>query len=374
MSYKSESLTRIKSSNRSDVFNLLYSGNSFTKQEIAYKLYLSLPTVTANLSYLLDLGIICKSGYKDHTGGRRAITYSLNSNFRVAIGLDITKNHITTVVVNLRGDVLHRETVKYLYERTDAYFRYLGQLVDECVNASGVSESSILGVGIGVPGLVDESSETIRYGKTMNFTGVTREEFSRYIRFPTFMINDAKAAAGAEFWTHPELNTFFYVMLSDYVGGALIIDGHLYGGYATHSAEIGHICLEPNGKQCYCGNRGCSDPYLSATALSQFTDGNFEVFFELLEHRNPTVLKAFDTYLEYLCRAATNAYVLLECPIVLGGYVGSHLEPYIGEIQKRVARMNQYDPGTFIRTCRYKTEPIAAGSALYFISNYISSF
>ena len=88
---------------------------------------------------------------------------------------------------------------------------------------------------------------------------------SRYIPYPTALLNDANAAGFAETWINKDIKTAFYLMLSNNIGGAVIIDGSPYAGYHHHSGEVGHLCIERNGRPCYCGQKGCVDRYLAAT-------------------------------------------------------------------------------------------------------------
>ncbi len=224
------------------------------------RLGLSLPTVTQNLTDLLDEGLIAESGTRGNTGGRSAVAYSCVASAHTAIGMDITKHHITAVALDLRGRILGGIREKHTFERSDAYYRQLGRVVDQVIEQNEIAPESVLGVGFGVPGLITEDNRGVFYGKILNFTGATVEEFSHYIPFPAKLFNDANAACFAETWLTEDVDNTFYIMLSNNVGGAVRINRLMYPGDNLHAGEVGHLTIHPEGKPCYCGQRGCVMP------------------------------------------------------------------------------------------------------------------
>ena len=209
----------IKQKNRTSIFSLFRSGRPLRRQDIVTALDLSLPTVTNNLEELKKEGLITQTGSIGNTGGRRARAYSLVTNARTAIGLDITRHHVTAVAVDLQGTIITSHRHRLDFERTDAYYRELGNIVRQIVSAAELDEKNILGVGIGVPGLVPADHRTVFYGGVLGFTGATCAEFSKYIPYPTALQHDTDAACFAEMWVSPDTQNAFYIMLSASVGG-----------------------------------------------------------------------------------------------------------------------------------------------------------
>ncbi len=364
----------IKKLNRTNVFQLLRQFNGLTKQDIVATLQLCLPTVTQNISELQSEGLVAESGSVGNTGGRRARVYDIVRDARAAIGLDITSNHVTVVVVDLTGSVSYCLRTRRRFEQTDSYYRYLGDLVHQAVTESQLDESRVLGVGIGVPGLVTEDHDTVFFGKILNFTGATCSEFSKYIPYETRLFNDANAANFAEIWSCKELKNAFYLMLSNNIGGSMVIDSKIYAGEHLRSGEVGHMCIVPNGRECYCGQKGCVDSYLAATKLSELTDGNLAAFFLLLKNHDKKALAVWETYLEHLVMTVNNLYMAFDCTIILGGYVGEYIGDYLSDIQALASQRNTFeDNADYLRVCSYKTETIAAGAALNFIARFLES-
>ena len=366
---------KIKKTNRSQIFNLLYKKDSLSKRDIQLQLGLSLPTVTQHLTDLLNEGLIFQNGYMRNTGGRNAITYSFKDDAKLAIGLDITRHHITAVVINLQGAVIAQLRIRYTFERTDTYLRRLGEVVNQIISENAIDISRVLGVGVGLPGLTNASYDRIVYGKILDIEDSTTEDYSRYIHFPVRIFNDANAACDIELYstTNTKPNGF-YIMLSNNVGGAIFINDSVYTGDDFRSGEIGHLNIHPGGLRCYCGQRGFVDPYCSATVLTAISDGNLNQFFELLEQGDQTAQSIWSAYLQHLALAIRNVRVLFDCPIIIGGYVGAYIDKYLDELKQILDTYNSFDKNSdYVVACKYKTESIAAGAALYFVKKFLSA-
>ena len=364
----------IKQKNRTSIFGLFRHNRQLSRQDIVTALDLSLPTVTHNLEELKKEGLITQTGSIGNTGGRRARAYSLVSNARTAIGLDITRHHVTAVAVDLQGTIIISRRRRLDFERTDEYYKELGNIVRQIVTAAELEESSILGVGIGVPGLVTEDHQTVFYGGVLGFTGATCAEFSKYIPYPTALMHDTDAACFAEMWVSPGTQNAFYIMLSASVGGTVYIGGNQYSGSKMRAGEIGHTVVVPGGKPCYCGRRGCVDPYCSASALTGVTDGDLKLFFQQLEAGDESVKAVWQEYLSHLAVAVANLRMLFDCDIIIGGYVGSFMDAHIDQLRELVLQLSTFDDNAdYVRPCQCKTEDVAAGSALKYISAFLNS-
>lgn len=364
----------IKKINRSNIYRHFLNNDALTKQNLVNDLQLCLPTVTKNVDALMEAGLIQKSGSQGHTGGRRAITYSLIRNARVAFGIDITQTHIVFVALDLTGKIISSVRYRMKFEPTDTYYQYVGRTLQDLVQTLTLKDEQILGVGIGLPALVDADKKSIFYSKIINLSDTTLEDFSRYIPYPIALYNDANAAAFTETWINHDMKNAFYLMLSNNIGGSMVINGSVYSGDGQRSGEIGHVTLVPNGRHCYCGQSGCVDCYLAATNLSDLTDGSLEAFFKGLKEGDMLLTETWNTYLDYLASTVNIIRMLLDCNVILGGYVGEYMDSYIEELRLRAARLNTFaDNADYLQLCSYKKESIAAGAALYFIDEFTNS-
>ena len=371
MNKETNILLDLKAENRNKIFNKILELGSASGPELAYELKLSRPTITQNVNALKEDGLVYECGTLGHTGGRRAKTYAVNGKSRVAIGLDITQNYITVVMIDLCGEIVYEKRIRKLFGLKDSYMRQLGELVKEAVQSNQVEERQVLGVGIAVPGLITEDYKTVFYGEILEFTGADVKEFGKYIPYPCRLYNDADAGGYAEISKRPELSDAFYISLSNNVGGAVLIDHKVYKGEGPRSGEIGHMTLVPDGKTCYCGKKGCMEAYCNARILSENTGGNLEKFFQQLAVGNEKYEEIWEEYLKYLSIAVNNTRMLFDCKIILGGYVGAYIEEYLPALKRKAASRNTFENNAeYLLACKVKKDALALGSALPFVHEF----
>ena len=138
------------------------------------------------------------------------------------------------------------------------------------MDAHHIDKTTILGLGIGVPGPVNAKGVV---NKCINLGwGVFNiaDELTRLTGFPVKAGNDANVAALGEFWKGggQDYDNVVFVTLGTGVGGGIVVEGNLLHGAHGSGAEIGHICVNPEETtRCNCGNYGCVEQYCSATGI-----------------------------------------------------------------------------------------------------------
>lgn len=362
----------VKRRNRNRIFRFLCRSGIVSNPDIAYELKLSLPTVTQNTKELLELGLLLDNGELDSTGGRKARALSVNGNARLAAGLDITRNHIGLLLTNLKGEILKYERIPYSFQKEAEYFQKLNKRLELFLDEARADRENLLGIGISVPGIVDYQKKEITNSHALDITALSFQEIEQYFSFPCHFLNDANAGAYAEGICRNTKKQFFYLSLSNTVGGAFFHDGRLMYGGKFRCGEVGHMTIVPDGRDCYCGKSGCLDSYCSAKRLSDLTEGSLESFFEGLDQGDAVLRLAWEQYVRYLAIAVNNIHMVLDCDMILGGYVGSYLTKYLDQIRKQVSERNTFsEKGDFIQSCRFQTGAAALGAALYVAEEFI---
>lgn len=369
------SVNEIKIKNRQTIYQYIRDYGPVSKQDIVVALQLSLPTVTQNLDYLKEQGLIDDSQKIKNTGGRNAAAYTYVKSAKHAIGVYVSAHHINASVVDLSGSVLHtvREKVRFDLD-DDAYLRKLGAAVERVKEEAGISEENLLGVGVSVPGLVSGDGTYVTYGLTLDFTGKTLEEIAKYIPYRTRLFHDAYAAGIIVAWSNDRVRNAFYISLSNSIGGAIIMGNEIFGGEDHKSGELGHMTVVPKGgEKCYCGKYGCLDTVCNAGKLDSYTDGNLEEFFARLKSGDETAAGLWDEYLENLATAVHNMRILLDIDVILGGYVGAYIGDYMEELRDRVDAKNPFGDKAqdYLYLSEYDGEECSAGAAVYFVKEFL---
>lgn len=361
----------LKRQNRNKVFNKIREAGSISSTALAYELHLSRPTIKQNLDELLDTGYIYESGSFGHTGGRRAKAYSVAKKRKTAIGVDLTSNHITVLLIDLCGNIIYEKRIKSIFSLEDSYMMQLGDLIKQALDSQEIKQENVLGMGIAVPGLVSEDHKRIFYGEILQFTDVSVKTIGKYIPFPCRLYNDADAAGYAEISQSKDPADSFYISLSNHVGGAILIDRKVYKGGGPRSGEVGHMTIVPNGRECYCGQKGCFETYCNEAVLSNLSDGDLALFFKKLEVKDILCTNAWNKYLEYLSIAVNNVRMLFDCKVILGGYIGAYLEKYLPKLREMTAKRNPFEnDAEYLSVCEVKREALALGGALPFIHEF----
>ena len=364
----------VKKINRSKVYQYIYRKKITSKLQIVQDLQMGLSTVSQNLNLLEQDGLIEKNGYFESTGGRKANAIQIVSDFRISIGIGILKNMFHITAVDLYGNALYTDTIPLPYSNTPDYYKQVTDKIKEFSATNQYDEEKILGVSIATQGITSPDHSTVLYGNIMNNTGMILEDFSRYLPYPCYLEHDSKSAAFLELWKHPELDSAVVFLLNRNLGGAIITNHQIHQGSSMHSGTIEHICINPDGPLCYCGNRGCLETYCSANALEQAAGMNIKDFFSLLrEKKSPQLTQIWKDYLHHLAFAMKNLNLIIDAPIIISGY----LAPYFTE--EDIAYLAKYinvsapfalnKEQIFVGTNGQYTPAI--GAALFYVNQFI---
>lgn len=374
MSEKSLTNISVKKINRSKVYQYIYRKKITSKLQIVQDLQMGLSTVSQNLNLLEQDGLIEKNGYFESTGGRKANAIQIVSDFRISIGIGILKNMFHITAVDLYGNALYTNTIPFPYSNTPDYYKQVTDKIKEFIATNQYDEEKILGVSIATQGITSPDHSTVLYGNIMNNTGMILEDFSRYLPYPCYLEHDSKSAAFLELWKHPELDSAVVFLLNRNLGGAIITNHQIHQGSSMHSGTIEHICINPDGPLCYCGNRGCLETYCSANALEQAAGMNIKDFFSLLrEKKSPQLTQIWKDYLHHLAFAMKNINLIIDAPIIISGYLAPYfLEDDIAYLTKHINVSSPFalnKEHIFVGTNGQYTPAI--GAALFYVNQFI---
>ena len=376
MSEKGLTTIALKKINRSKIYQYIYRSKLTSKLQIVQDLQMGLSTVSQNLNLLENEGLIEKNGYFDSTGGRKANAIQIVSDFRISIGVGILKNMFHITAIDLYGNTICTDTIPLTYSNTAAYYQQLTDKVKDFIEKNQYLEDKILGVSIATQGITSPDNTTVIYGNIMNNTGMRLKDFSRHLPYPCHLEHDSKSAAFLELWNHPELDSAVVFLLNRNLGGAIITNHQIHQGCSMHSGTIEHICINPDGPLCYCGNRGCLETYCSANSLEQASGMTIKEFFPLLrEKKSPQLIQIWEDYLKHLAFAMKNLNLVIDAPIIISGY----LAPYFTEddtdyLLRQINSMTPFElKEEQILVGTHGQYTPAIGAALFYVEEFIHS-
>ena len=376
MSEKGLTTIALKKINRSKIYQYIYRSKLTSKLQIVQDLQMGLSTVSQNLNLLENEGLIEKNGYFDSTGGRKANAIQIVSDFRISIGVGILKNMFHITAIDLYGNTVYTDTIPLTYSNTAAYYQQITDKVKDFIDKNQYPENKILGVSIATQGITSPDNTTVIYGNIMNNTGMRLKDFSRHLPYPCHLEHDSKSAAFLELWNHPELDSAVVLLLNRNLGSAIITNHQIHQGRSMHSGTIEHICVNPDGPLCYCGNRGCLETYCSANSLEQASGMTIKEFFPLLrEKKSPQLIQIWEDYLKHLAFAMKNLNLVIDAPIIISGY----LAPYFTEddtdyLLRQINSMTPFElKEEQILVGTHGQYTPAIGAALFYVKEFIQS-
>ncbi|MCW8131070.1 MAG: ROK family protein [Planctomycetota bacterium] len=185
------------------------------------------------------------------------------------VAVDLGGTNIRAARVNERGEVLARDKTATLAESgMGAVAARMAELVNK------VRGPETIGIGVGTPGTPDPDTGVMK-SRAVNIPDSQGyplcPELTRITGLPAGADNDGNLAALGEYWLGAARGEHIVLLftLGTGIGGACVIDGHVYHGHSNLGTEFGHVSIDYNGRPCPCGVLGCVEQYGSAAAVGR---------------------------------------------------------------------------------------------------------
>ena len=191
------------------------------------------------------------------------------------LGIDLGGTFIKGGITDDAGRILIQDKIPTEREKGgDAVAENIAKLCKSLLEKANMSVSDIVGIGVGVPGMIDSARGEVVYSNNFGWEHfMLADKVKALMSLPVRIANDANVAALGEtkFGCGKEYNSTVMLTLGTGVGGGIVLDGKLVEGNRSAGAELGHSVIVAGGEQCTCGRKGCLETYASATALIRDT-------------------------------------------------------------------------------------------------------
>jgi predicted NBD/HSP70 family sugar kinase len=249
-----------------------YPSQPLSRPDLSLATGLSAASVTNVIRELLDEGIVQETGLVDSNGGRPRTILGMNPDYGYVIGVDVgeTRTRVELFDLAMTEKAKAEYPLNALEHNVDIVVGQILSGIDAVLADSAVDPAKILGVGIGVPGIIEQGTEAIVHGQTYGWDAVP---LGRMLRagtdLPLYFDNGAKTMGQAELWfgAGRGARSAIVVLIGSGVGASLISDGSTYRGATSSAAEFGHITVVTGGRRCRCGAIGCLEAYAGAEAI-----------------------------------------------------------------------------------------------------------
>lgn len=189
-----------------------------------------------------------------------------------AIGIDIGGTNTVFGIVDTHGHVVSKSSIQTnQYPTINLFIDAIKNKLDPLIEGVG-GISNIEGIGVGAPN-GNHYTGNIEHAPNLQWKGIVplSELMSEKIGVPVVITNDANAAAIGEmtYGATRGMKNFIMITLGTGVGSGIVIDGKLVYGHDGFAGELGHVCVERNGRLCGCGKNGCLEAYTSASGVAR---------------------------------------------------------------------------------------------------------
>jgi N-acetylglucosamine repressor len=257
--------------NVSLLIELVRRAGTVSRADLARQSRLSAPTVSNIVDKLIKRGIFNEVSLAPSSGGRPPVLLSIDPKAGYVIGIKLRADGLTTVVCDLDAQVVaSRETQASLVGNPAAAIQAIEQAVLRVLRDAVVPQTKVLGVGIGLPGIIDTDRGICNFShllwwRDVDLAGPLRKRLG----LPIWVDNDVNTLAVAEKWAGdaPDARDFVTLSVGRGIGLGIVIDRALYHGANGAAGEFGHMIIEPGGAKCECGRFGCLESIVGEGAL-----------------------------------------------------------------------------------------------------------
>lgn len=261
----------IRSDSRLDVLHVVLSAGEVTRNEIAQVTALSPATVATVVGELIAEGIVAETKMTVGRVGRPTATLEMNGARGCVIGVDVAETYVLAVLF----DTALNQIASVEVERDehllgpDLMVETIGEVIDGVLAQGGTARGDVLGVGVSLPGLVQEASGASVLIPNWTWRSVDLDHLRERVGLPLVIDNPLKAIATAELWLGRGRysSNLVTVNLGTGVGAAIVLDGRILRGATNSAGEWGHSLLVLDGRGCRCGRRGCVEAYVGAPGI-----------------------------------------------------------------------------------------------------------
>ncbi|NIO20560.1 MAG: ROK family protein [Candidatus Aenigmarchaeota archaeon] len=256
-----------KTHNTHLILKAIYCKGKISRADIARLTGLTRTTVSDAVAKLINDGLVAEVGLGPSGGGKPPILLSIVDNSRYLIGIDLADIEFRGALINLRGEIRHRFNLSIDGRNGDDALKLVYEMIDKLIS---FTDSPILGIGIGTPGLIDSKRGFVHNAVNLNWHNLyLRDLLEERYEFPIHIANDSQVAALAEFTfgDSKNISNLIVIKIGRGIGAGIILNRQLYFGESFGAGELGHVAIVDDGELCRCGHYGCLETVTSSQAI-----------------------------------------------------------------------------------------------------------
>jgi glucokinase-like ROK family protein len=393
--------TVINTLNKKNVLDLIRSESPVSRADLSRMTGLSLPTIMKITDELVDIQLAVEVGKGVSSGGKPPTLLEFRSNAFNLVGVEVSATEIVALLMDLRANILGQVNASFRIDATpEQLIQTIIETTRQVISQTGVEQESVLGVGIGIPALVDREAGKILFAPDWNWESVEiAGPVQQALQCPVRIDNVVRAYAVGEQWfgLGMGLSNFMCIYLGYGIGSAVVLNGELYSGSSGSAGEIGHMTLDRHGPLCDCGNYGCLEALASSYAIARkaqhyiqrgeptqilaLAGGQIEAVdardvYQAAKNGDSLALEIIQEATEYLGMAIANAINLFDPErIIIEGEIAREGALLASRVQKYVDRNQLKHAGRQVKIIFSQLEKATAaiGAASFILKEFIAT-
>ena len=274
MNHRGDNMSTVKRYNRSVILRLLHDNGGLSRKRISEEMSLTPAAITMIVSEMIGEGLLSEGATVESSGtaGRKEIMVNINFKRFVALGISINLQELLLSATYLDGTLLFSESIPCRGELPmQEALEIVGSRLPALISANKIPRESIVGLGVGVRGTVDEnrSKSVNSFGALAGTNLPLAYTIAGRTGFHTTMDNNVRSMFRAHmFFSSEQTSSLFFIRCEKGIGGAISADHRILTGSSGMCSEFGHMpIVETGGKRCHCGKTGCLETVASPMAI-----------------------------------------------------------------------------------------------------------
>lgn len=226
------------------ILEVVRKNGPISRTDISKITELNIVTVSNYINHYIKKGLVIEGELDESTGGRKPVLVELNPKSGYIVGVGLNMMSMVGVLVDLEINVITEVKRERLPENSEAVINSMVNMASEIIETAQIDKSKIVGVGVGVPGIIDERGRTIRWPQSLGDKDLSvclsiKDTFEKRLNIPTFVENDANAAVLGEKWLGLDRDVRHMLYMFSGVGCGILINGEIYRGATGAAGEFG---------------------------------------------------------------------------------------------------------------------------------------
>lgn len=261
------------SANEMILLDRIFWSSAISREALATGSAFSKTRANAAVAGMLEQGVLEPTGEHVSTGGRRAETLRLSRRLGVLLGAALGATGLEVGVMSPDLQLLaHHSEPADVRDGPAAVLSRVRALMRELLAQCGAKPRDVIAIGIGVPGPVDFATGQLVNPPLMPEWDAysIRDDLRADFTAPVYVDNDVNVMALGELWRMQRgLQNFLVIKVGTGIGCGIVCHGQVYRGANGSAGDVGHICVDPQGPRCHCGNVGCVETMAAGPAIAR---------------------------------------------------------------------------------------------------------